>query len=60
MLTIKPLVLKPILSDHLPVCIIISSTEKLVENKLTYVRKRVITDDAMERFNQVLTRNQSG
>ena len=27
--------------------------EKLVEIKYTYVYKRVITDDATERFNQV-------
>ena len=48
----KAIIFKTDISDHLPVCIIISSTEKLVENKHTYVYKRVITDDATERFNQ--------
>ena len=36
------------ISDHFPLCIIISSTEKLVENKHTYVYKRVITDEATD------------
>ena len=42
------------ITDHFPVCIIISSTEKLVENKHTYVYKRVIMDVATECFNQAL------
>ena len=42
------------ISDHFPVCIKISSTEKFVENKYTYKYKRVITDDVTERFNQAL------
>ena len=41
-------------TDLFPVCIIISSTEKLVENKHIYVYKRVIRDEATERFNQAL------
>ena len=41
-------------SDHFPVCIIISSTEKLVENKYTYLYNRVVTDDATERFKERL------
>ena len=50
----KTAIFKTDISDHFPVCIIISSTEKLVENKHTYVYKRVITDEATERFNQTL------
>ena len=42
------------ISDHFPVCIIISSKDKLVENKYTYVYKRLIIDDATKRFNQAL------
>ena len=42
------------ISDYFPVCIIISSTEKAVENKNTYVYKRVITDEATECFNQAI------
>ena len=33
----KTAIFKTDISDHFPVCIIISSTEKLVENKHTYV-----------------------
>ena len=48
------------ISDHFLVCsITISSTEKLVENKHTYVYKRVITDDTSERFNQALHESDS-
>ena len=47
-------IFKTDISDHIPVCIIISSTEKLVENKQKYVYKRVIMDESTERFNQVL------
>ena len=36
MLTLKRL-FKIDISDHFPVCIIIASTEKIVENKHTYV-----------------------
>ena len=50
----KTAIFKTDISDHFPICIIISSTEKLVENKHTYVYKRVITDEATERFNQAL------
>ena len=50
----KTAIFKTDISDHFPVCIIISSTEKLVENKHTYVYKRVITDETTERFNQTL------
>ena len=42
------------ISDHFSVCIIIALIEQLVENKYTYVHKRVITNDATERFNQAL------
>ena len=38
------------ISDHFPVCIIISSTEKLLEYKHTCKH----TDEATERFNQAL------
>ena len=47
----KTAIFKADVSDHFPVCITISSTEKFVENKHTYVYKRVITDEAIERFN---------
>ena len=40
-------IFKTDIQDHFPVCLIISSTEKLVENKHTYVYKKVIADDAM-------------
>ena len=50
----KTAIFKTDISDHFPVCIITSSTEKLVENKRTYVYKGVITDEATERFNQAL------
>ena len=63
MLTLKPLFLTDI-SDHFPVYIIKTSTEKLVENKHT-LYKRVITDEVLnkhwknilkpnERFKQAL------
>ena len=42
------------ISDHFSVCIITSLTEQLLENKYTYVYKRVITNDGTERFNQAL------
>ena len=42
------------ITDHLPVCITISSTEKLVENKHTTYIKRVNMDVATECFNQAL------
>ena len=38
-------IFKTDISDLFPVCIIISSTEKLVESKHTYVYNRAITDD---------------
>ena len=50
----KTAIFKTDVSDHFPVCIIISSTEKPVENKHSYVYKRVIMDEATERFNQAL------
>ena len=50
----KTTIFKTDISDHFPVCNIISLTEKLVENKHTYVYKRVITDEATEHFNQAL------
>ena len=50
----KIAILKTDISDHFPVCIIISPTEKLVENKHTYVYKRVITNEATECSNQAL------
>ena len=50
----KTTIFKTDTSDHFPVFIVITSKEKLVENKYTYVYKRVITDDATERFNQAL------
>ena len=49
---LKTAISKSDISDHFPVCIIISSTEKLLENKHTYVCKKVITDDVTEHFNQ--------
>ena len=52
--TIKITIFKTDISDHFPVCIIISSTEKLVQNKYTYLYKSVITDDANERFKERL------
>ena len=42
------------MSDHFPVCIIISSTKKLVENKHTYLYQRVIADEITKRFYQAL------
>ena len=48
----KTTIFKTDISDHFPVCFILSSKEKLVESKHTYVYKRVITDEATERFNQ--------
>ena len=39
----KITIFKTDISDHFPVCIIISSTEKLSENKYTYVYQRAIT-----------------
>ena len=53
-LNIKTPIFKIDILDHFPVCIIISSKEKLAKNKYTYVYKRVITYDATESFNQVL------
>ena len=50
----KTAVFKTDISGHFPVCIIISSTEKLVENKYTCVYKTEIKDDFTERFNQAL------
>ena len=50
----KTAIFKTDISDHFQVCIIISLTEKLVENKHTYVYKRVITNEATELFNQTL------
>ena len=50
----KTTIFKTDASDHFPAGIIISSTEKLVENKHTCVYRRVITDEAAERFNQAL------
>ena len=47
MLTLKPLFLTDI-SDHFPVYIIKTSTEKLVENKHT-LYKRVITDEVLNK-----------
>ena len=42
--------------DNFPLCvvIIISSKEKIVESKYTYVYKRVITDDATKRFTETV------
>ena len=42
----KTTIFKTDISHHFSVCIIISSTETPVQNKHTYVYKRVITDDA--------------
>ena len=50
----KTAIFKTDISDHFPVSIIISLKEILVENKCFYVCKRLITDDAVERFNQAL------
>ena len=50
----KTAIFKTDISDHFPVCTVISSSEKLIENKHTYVYKRVITDGVTERFNQAL------
>ena len=50
----KVVIFKSDISDHFPVCIIISSTEKRVGNKHTYVYKKVITDEATEHFKQAL------
>ena len=50
----KTAIFKTDISDHFPVSIIISLKEILVENKYFYVCKRLITDDAVERFNQAL------
>ena len=50
----KTSILKTGSTYHLPPCIIISSSEKLDENKHTDVYKIVITDNAIERFNQAL------
>ena len=44
----KTAIFKTDIVDHFPVCIIVSSTEKLIENKDTYVYKRVITDEDWE------------
>ena len=52
--TFKTAIFKTDTSDHFPVCIIISSTEKLVENKHTHVYRRVIADEATKCFNQAL------
>ena len=50
----KTAIFKTDIPDHFPVSIIISLKEILVENKYFYVCKRLITDDAVERFNQAL------
>ena len=47
------------ISDHFPVCFIISSTEKLVENKDTYIYKKVITDKVTKCFKQALYESDS-
>ena len=49
---LKTAISKSDISDHFPLCIIISSTEKRLENKNTYVCKKVVTDDVTEHFNQ--------
>ena len=48
----KTAIFKTDISDHFLVCIIIFSNKKLVKNKT--LSKRLITDDATERFNQAL------
>ena len=50
----KTTIFKTDISDHIPVCIVISSAEKIIENKHTYANKREITDEATERFNRAL------
>ena len=50
----KTAIFKTDISDHFPVSIIISSTDKLVWNKHTHVYKRVITYDTTECFKQAL------
>ena len=50
----KTAVFKTDTSNHFPVWIKISSTEKLAENKYTYVFMKVITDEATKSFNQAL------
>ena len=47
-------IFKTDITDYFPANIIISSTEKLLENKHTDVCKRVIMDDTTERLNQAL------
>ena len=52
--TFKKAVFKIDISNHFPVCIAIFSTEKLVENKHTFVYKEVITNEVIECFNDAL------
>ena len=42
----KTTIFKTDISDHIPVCIVISSAEKIIENKHTYANKREITDES--------------
>ena len=51
---LKIAIFKTDISDDFPICTVISSPEKLVENKHTYVYKSVITDVATELINEAL------
>ena len=48
------MILKADISDQFPICFLLQSTMPKIENKVTYITKRITKQDAIEKFNQDL------
>ena len=48
------MIFKADISDHFPICFLLQSTMPKIENKVTYITKRITKHDAIEKFNQDL------
>ena len=50
----QTMIFKADISDHFPICFLLQSTMPKIENKVTYITKRITKQDAIEKFNQDL------
>ena len=50
----QTMIFKADISDHFPICFRLQSTMPKIENKVTYITKRITKQDVIEKFNQDL------
>ena len=50
----QTMIFKADISDHFSICFLLQSTMPKIENKVTYITRRITKQDAIEKFNQDL------